>query len=281
LRSHLITPATKPQQCRPFLRWAGSKRQLLSRLTRHWSPILFRRYVEPFVGSASLFFYLSPDEALLGDINSELISTYMELRDNLNSVLEALSQLKPGKDNYYKLRAINPLSFSPPQRAARFIFLNRQCFNGLYRTNTKGQFNVPYGESAGAFPTSEHLTACSKILGKARLMPVDFEITLEETRPGDFVYLDPPFQTADRRIFKEYYSPMFRSDDLVRLKICMNKLTKKGIHFLASYNVSDEGTYLAEGYETETCIVNRNIAGFASNRRQEREILISNHIKIC
>ena len=125
----------------PFLRWAGSKRQLLPVLAAYWSDD-YCRYVEPFAGSACLFFHLQPPKALLADINQELVLTYQVVRSHPHEVAAALGCLRKSRSNFLDLRAAVPTLLSAPQRAARFIYLNRFCFNGLYRTNRKGQFNV-------------------------------------------------------------------------------------------------------------------------------------------
>jgi DNA adenine methylase len=129
---------------RPILRWAGSKRKLLPKLIS-LSPSSSGRYVEPFAGSAALFFALQPQDALLSDFNPELIETYKILSANAGSVWRRLSQMPGSRDFYYRIRARNPTSMSSIDRAARFIYLNRYCFNGVYRTNRLGQFNVPRG----------------------------------------------------------------------------------------------------------------------------------------
>src|SRR5437660_9403100 len=127
-------PAPPRQDCSPFLRWAGSKRRLLPILQTFWTK-QHKRYVEPFAGSACLFFAIRPPKAILGDLNPELIATYVEVKYRIDAVLNALMRLKPfDKDQYLKLRKAEPTTLSPPERAARFIYLNRHCFNGIYRT---------------------------------------------------------------------------------------------------------------------------------------------------
>src|SRR5437867_3115484 len=128
-----------------FIKWAGSKKQLLPVITDQL-PENYSRYIEPFAGSASLFFQLMPKQAILGDINKELIDTYSIIKTNIEGVISQLYQLKKSKKNYYHLRGINPEKLKEEEAAARFIYLNRFCFNGLYRTNKLGIFNVPYGE---------------------------------------------------------------------------------------------------------------------------------------
>jgi DNA adenine methylase Dam len=135
---------TPRQDCAPFLRWAGSKRRLLPVLQTFWTK-KHKRYVEPFAGSACLFFALNPPKAILGDLNPELIATYIEVKYRIGAVLKELKALRPeDKAEYLRLRGIDISTMSPAARAARFIYLNRYCFNGIYRTNLAGQFNVPY-----------------------------------------------------------------------------------------------------------------------------------------
>lgn len=260
---------------KPFLRWAGSKQQLIPSLMRFWDS-RYSRYVEPFAGSASWFFYISPLSALLGDINKELISTYQQVKGNLPQVLKSLEKLKIGKKNYYHLRELDPSTISLPSRAARFIYLNRFSFNGLYRTNRNGKFNVPYNGGAGNVPSATMLQQCSKVLKKARLKACSFEVLLEDVKQGDFVYLDPPFSVKSVRVFNEYDASLFNQKQVVLLRDWMIKLDKKNIPFLVSYADSEEGNKLAKGFYKEVVGVRRNIAGFATNRKRENEVLISN-----
>lgn len=261
---------------RPFLRWAGSKRQLIRMLSRYLSSG-FCRYIEPFAGSASLFFSMCPRAAVLGDINEELMSTYEEVRDNLGAVLQALRSMRKGRDNYLEIREIDPSTLTRPVRAARFIYLNRYCFNGLYRTNLAGKFNVPYGgRKAGKLPTDEHFERCSQLLQRAELVAAGFDATLKKARAGDFVYMDPPYTVSSRRVFKEYDSSGFSSGQLENLRKWLLRLDQMNVGFLVSYAESAEAELLREGFLSESVTVRRNIAGFAGSRRKATEILISN-----
>lgn len=260
---------------KPFLRWAGSKQQLVPVMMRFWDSS-YSRYVEPFSGSASWFFYISPQSALLGDINKELISTYQQVKRNLPEVIDALQKLKVGKENYYHLRGLDPSTITLAARAARFIYLNRFAFNGLYRTNRNGKFNVPYNGGAGNIPSIDMLKQCSKALQKARLKACSFEVLLDEVKQGDFVYLDPPFSVKSVRVFNEYDATLFNQHQVELLRVWMIKLDKKNIPFLVSYADSEEGNVLSKGFYKEVVSVRRNIAGFAAKRKRENEILISN-----
>jgi len=261
---------------RPFLRWAGSKRQILPILARYWRNS-YSRYVEPFAGSASLFFYLSPSRALLSDINVDLIATYCEVQNNLPRVLLSLSKLKRGRRNYLAIRATDSRLLNPHERAARFIYLNRYCYNGLYRTNLAGEFNVPYGgDKSGDLPPRELFQHCYVELQKAELASASFEESLQRVRPGDFVYLDPPFSVKSRRVFSEYYGSSFGTHSLKPLREWLLKLDRQQVSFLVSYAESKEANYLSRGFHTEIVSVKRSIAGFAQNRVSTNELLISN-----
>jgi DNA adenine methylase len=265
---------------RAFLRWAGSKRQLLPVVSQYWGE-QHRRYVEPFLGSGSLFFSLAPQRALLGDVNAELIHMYTQLAQDAPSVVAALETFRPGKDEYYKWRAVDPSTLSGPQRAARFIYLNRYCFNGLYRTNRAGNFNVPYGgEKTGAMPSSALLDSCAGLLRSATLLTADFQVVLRQTRPGDLVFIDPPYARSAIRAFVEYSPVAFSHADLFRLKIELARMTEEGIEFVMCYAESDEAEILAAGFSITTISARRNIAGFAGHRKVAREWVVSNRSQI-
>jgi len=262
----------------PFLRWAGSKRQLVPQLAKHWNQS-YERYIEPFAGSAALFFNISPKQAILADINAELIGVYGQIKRNMVRVIDALKGFPKNKMTYYELRAMDPGTLEPAMRAARFIYLNRYCFNGLYRTNQKGLFNVPYsGRGTGGIPSIELFKLCSSKLRRASLIAGDFEKTLQLVRDNDFVYLDPPFRIKARRVFNEYDATSFGENDILRLRKCLLRLDRRGIAFLVSYADSEEARFLAKGFCSQLINVKRNIAGFAGNRKMDTELLIYNHM---
>jgi DNA adenine methylase len=235
------------------------------------------RYVEPFAGSACLFFTASPKRALLADINGDLIRTYAAVRDDPAAVARKLNALPRTKAGYYEIRGLETHKLNATEQAARFIYLNRYCFNGLYRTNKSGRFNVPYAPSrVGPLPTVDQLCACSCKLKKAKLLEASFEETLDLTRRGDFVYMDPPYAVAKRRIFGEYSNHAFSAEQLHSLRRWLIRLDKKGIKFLVSYAYSLEGLQLGEGFNRSSTTVLRQISGFISTRRKARELLISN-----
>jgi DNA adenine methylase len=263
--------------CPPFLRWAGSKRKLLPKLKGFWKKD-HKRYVEPFAGSACLFFALGPAKAIIGDLNPELISTYIEVKYRLPAVLAELAKLRPwSKDEYLQLRSLDTSGMEPQARAARFIYLNRFCFNGIYRTNLKGQFNVPYsGDGCGAVPQDEVFQMCSRRLRGARLVSGDFENVLSQAEKGDLVYMDPPYAVRARRVFREYDPSTFTLEDIARLRSWMVSLNAAGISFVVSYAESDEADVLRKDFASETVAVRRNVAGFVAHRAMTNEVLISN-----
>ncbi|HEX9392019.1 MAG TPA: Dam family site-specific DNA-(adenine-N6)-methyltransferase [Usitatibacteraceae bacterium] len=263
---------------RPLIRWAGSKRKLIPILRMHL-PAEFERYVEPFAGSACLFFELSPKPALIGDINEELINAYIQVKNRRLLMIDLLTNMPDtSEENYYRQRSVNPLSLNKLERAARFIFLNRLCFNGLYRTNMKGEFNVPYGGGrSGDLPTPSEITNASKVFRSAKFIAGSFEKVLSEVKTGDFVYLDPPYSIANRRVFNNYSHDVFGMENLRVLRSELERLDKIGVQFLLSYGLSKEGIELAKGFKTKHALVQRQISGFATHRRKAREMLVTNY----
>ena len=260
----------------PFLRWAGSKRKILPRLKPFWRED-HERYVEPFAGSAALFFAIGPRRAILGDLNRDLVSTYATIKDDPQGVATALTVWETDEDTYYRVRDEMGDLEDPAARAARFVYLNRLCFNGLYRTNRSGHFNVPYGaKGAGRLPDAAALAAVSQCLRGATLVAKDFSEVLGMVGPGDLVYMDPPYRVASRRVFREYQAGEFSSEDLIRLRSWLEKLDKQRVDFIVSYADSREGRSLGKGFDSKRVRVRRNIAGFSKHRRIAYELMISN-----
>jgi len=162
--------------------------------------------VEPFAGSACLFFAIKPPKAILGDLNPELVATYMEVKHRLPAVLAELKTLpQANREAYKRLRETETSTMTGAARAARFIYLNRFCFNGIYRTNRLGKFNVPYsGDRCGNLPKDELFQKCSRRLQTACFVRGDFEKVLDKAKKGDLVYMDPPYAVRARRVFREY-----------------------------------------------------------------------------
>jgi DNA adenine methylase len=260
----------------PIIRWAGSKRQLLGKLREFW-PSDAERYIEPFCGSACLFFDIEPRSAILGDLNTELISTYRALRHDPSLIWECLRRLPTGRQAYYRIRSIEVDSLSDAELAARFLYLNRYCFNGIFRTNLQGRFNVPYGpprvDNGFDFPT---IAKAAALLKRASLVNGDFEDTLKRVECGDFVYLDPPFAVSQRRVFSEYHPASFGLADLSRLSCCLNKLDRRGAKFVVSYADSKEARQLLRTWRCMRVRTYRHIAGFARHRKSAYELMATN-----
>jgi DNA adenine methylase len=237
----------------------------------------FGRYVEPFAGSAALFFAIRPRRALLGDLNEDLVQAFQAVAADAKAVSKALHRLEPGRLSYYLVRALRPDSLSSAERAARFIYLNRFCFNGLFRTNSRGEFNVPYGApKTDNVPTAEHLESCGELLRRASITHADFRETLAHVRSGDFVYLDPPYAVSNRRVFIEYGSSVFSAKDLRELGELLAEIASHGATFLVSYADCQEARRALGRWPWRRIPVRRHVAGFSGARRTQYELFFSN-----
>ncbi|MBX9824644.1 MAG: Dam family site-specific DNA-(adenine-N6)-methyltransferase [Xanthobacteraceae bacterium] len=264
-----------PPRAKPFLRWAGSKRKLLGRLGVFWSQ-QHTAYVEPFAGSACLFFELAPKAAVLGDTNSELIELFEVVRDAPDRLHRRLTRIRRDLDTYNRWRRMSPSAMDRETRALRFLYLNRNCFNGIYRTNTNGQFNVPMGRKQGTYIQRDELARCSAMLKNVTLVSGDFTDTLAHVKPGNFVYLDPPYAVNSRRIFRQYGKKVFDTSDIKRFSEALVGIDKSKADFLVSYADCREARALASHWNSVRFPVRRNIAGFAGARRNAYEWLITN-----
>lgn len=260
---------------KPFLRWAGSKRKQLSRLSAFWSNS-HTGYVEPFAGSACLFFAIAPSSAVLGDSNRELIEVYKVVRDAPERLYRRLCRISRDLETYKRWRALEPKSLDRDTRALRLLYLNRNCFNGIYRTNANGHFNVPMGSKLSEYSSKEDLLRCSRLLSKIRLVAGDFTKTLEHVKAGNFVYLDPPYAVNSRRIFCEYGKSVFDTSDISRFAEGLAGIRQAKADFLVSYADCREARSLAGQWNSVRLPVRRNIAGFAGARRNAYEWLITN-----
>jgi DNA adenine methylase len=259
----------------PFLRWAGSKRQHVPFLRQCWTDGEYSRYVEPFAGSAAAFFAIAPPEAILGDLNRELIQTYRAVRRAPSAVYQRLTRFSTGEDAYYSVRAMQPRRAIA--NAARFIYLNRFCFNGLYRTNVEGRFNVPYGApKTPNVPGLVQFRACARLLARATLIAGDFRGPLENVTEGDFVYLDPPYAVSRRRVFIQYAKGHFSTKDLADLGAWLREIDRRKASFVLSYADSREARSAFRGWHTRRFAVRRNVAGFSNARRNHYELFLSN-----
>lgn len=225
----LSTTATKP-----ILKWAGGKTQMLPDLLPK-VPTSYGRYIEPFFGGGALFFSLCPEKAIIADSNPELINLYHQVADNVESVIFYLKQYENTSEIFYSVRSLDWEQLSKPEAAARTLFLNRTCYNGLYRVNKKGQFNVPYGKYKNPkICDTEALYAASSALKKAEIICGDYSLVLEHyAQPGDFIFLDPPYlPISEYSDFKRYTKEQFYEEDHVELAKEVIRLHEKGCHIL-------------------------------------------------
>lgn len=234
-------------------------------------------YVEPFSGSACLFFRVAPAKAILSDLNIELMQTYAEVRRDVELVLEAFRRLPRGKQAYYRVRAIDPKTLAPAEVAGQFLYLNRYCFNGIFRTNLMGRFNVPYGPPRKPLTRFEdRVRAAARVLQKAELIAGDFGVALQRVGTNDFVYLDPPYVIDERRVFSEYLPGSFSRIDLPRLSEWLCEINRREARFVLTYEDSREARAIAADWKSRVIYTRRNVAGFTGARRTSRELMVSN-----
>lgn len=270
---------------KPFLQWVGGKRQLLEQY-ESLLPKSFDRYFEPFVGGGAMFFHLTPEDSVIADNNLELIKTYEGVRDHVDEVIHLLNQFrsKHSKELYMAIRGIdrevNILEdLKNYEIAARFIYLNQTCFNGVYRVNQKGQFNVPIGSSLNRLicdaPT---LIKASEILKKAKILCCDFSKALQNARKHDFIYLDPPYYpvnvTSD---FTRYTKEKFYENDHVRLKEMIDELTDRGCKVMLSNSDTPLVRKLYSNYSIHTVYAGRTLNSDPDKRGKVAELLITNY----
>ncbi|MBC8767729.1 Dam family site-specific DNA-(adenine-N6)-methyltransferase [Arenibacter sp. BSSL-BM3] len=223
----------KKEECKPFLRWTGSKSWLVKSGIDEYLPKEFNSYHECFLGGGSVYFYLKPaNQVFLYDTNNDLIETYQQIKDNPELVIQALKKLRNTKEDYYKIRGTHFIE--PQAKAAKFIYLNRCSFNGIYRVNPRGEYNVPYGRRVNVdIVTEENLLSVSNVLQNVLLRPCDFECSLENIKEGDLVFLDPPYTVAhEKNGFIEYNQKLFSWEDQLRLKTFISEIIRRKAYFI-------------------------------------------------
>lgn len=260
---------------RPILKWAGGKQQLLRRLLPK-VPTDYKRYIEPFLGGGALFFALKPLHAVIADSNPELINLYQTTADSVEDLIEVLSGFKTGREEYYKLRDMDPAVLSDVEKAARTVYLNRTCFNGLYRVNRQGRFNVPYGRHKSlriCFP--EELRAASEVLKRSTILCADYKDVLTRyAAAGDFVFLDPPYLPVSQYSdFKRYTADQFHEEDHVELAGEVERLHGLGCHVLLTNSNHPMVTELYGRFSIEVVPTRRNISKDVNNRRGEDAVV--------
>jgi DNA adenine methylase len=261
---------------RPFLKWAGGKRQLLASLLR-LAPRDASTYFEPFVGGGALFFALQPKRAVLADVNERLIRTYKGVQNNVEEVIRQLQGFRHKPEFFYEFREKDIDAGTDADVAAWFIYLNKTGFNGLYRVNRDNRFNVPFGRYAN--PTicdRETLRACSATLAKAKLLVADFASVVKEAGRGDFVYFDPPYvPLSETSSFTSYTSKGFGQKEQRRLRDTARKLKKRGVRVLLSNSSAPSVRDLyAEGFDITEVSATRLVNSKATARGAIVELLI-------
>ncbi len=261
---------------RPFLKWAGGKGQLLAAL-RPFVPTAYDRYFEPFLGGGALFFDCLPRKGHLSDVNAEIVECYVVVRDQVEKLIVALGRHRYDADPYYAMRDTDPATLSPVERAARTIFLNKTGFNGLYRVNRAGKFNVPFGRYAKPLICDPaNLRACSAALANVELLVRDFEEASSRANAGDFVYFDPPYVPVSRTAaFTAYAAGGFGSKEQERLATLFAKLIERGVHVLLSNSDVPDIRRLYRGHRIECVRATRAINSNASRRGPVSEVLVT------
>lgn len=270
----------------PFVKWAGGKRQLLPQI-RERMPEKFNNYYEPFVGGGALLFDLQPKNAIINDINKSLINSYRQICNETDLFIKEINKLdknigKDGKKYYYDLRELYNdkmmKSEYDVELAALFVFLNKHCFNGLYRVNGKGLFNVPYNNSRKASINEETINEIAAYLKNVEIIDGDFEDACADIRKGDFVFFDSPYAPLNPTSFESYTKEGFDIESHKRLAKLFNRLTKKGCYCMLTNHNTDFiwSLYDNEEYTIDVVNVKRMINSDASNRVGE-EVIICNY----
>lgn len=269
---------------RPFLKWAGGKTQLADALFERM-PISFHGYHEPFVGSGAIFFRLYREQriqrAVLSDLNVELIDTYIAVRDCVSDVIKILSDFPHEENFYYDIRAKDPRKLSLPERAARMIYLNKTGYNGLYRVNRQGMFNVPFGRyKSPKYLDKKNLQAVSRALQNVEILCAPFETVLDRANAGDWVYFDPPYvpvsQTAN---FTSYHANGFGLRDQERLRDVCIELSRNNVYITLSNSDTEiiRSLYGSAYFTIDEVLANRAINCNGAKRGKITELVITNY----
>ena len=274
----------------PVLKWAGGKRQLLPQLEQYFPNKKITKYYEPFVGGGAVLFHLQPKKAVINDYNEDLINLYVCIKNNLEGLIEKLKYYEGKNDSvsYYEIRGVDRTdeykSWTPVEKAARLVYLNRTCYNGLFRMNSAGQFNSPYGSYKNPCICNEPvLRAMNKYFNENEIefRTGDFEEACKDAPKGSFIYLDPPYDQYDEQLnFVGYTKDGFTRDDQIRLKKMCDKLIEKGCYVMISNSKTpfivdlykDSTKYIT--YSINTVNARRNINSNAQKRGEVEEVLI-------
>lgn len=277
-----LAPAPSPVE--PILKWAGGKSRIMGELLERLPDSIRQRspgarYFEPFLGGGALFFNLQPVQAELSDVNEELINVYRVVRDDVQALIRDLERHRYEKTYYYAMRAADVAAMSPLQRASRTIFLNRTCFNGLYRVNRRGQFNVPMGRyKAPRICQKERLLAAHEALQGRALTTRGFEAVGQLARPGDFVYFDPPYVPISATAnFTSYAQGDFGPTEQEALASLFDQLAARGVHCMLSNSATPWVRERYSGHHVAIIDAPRSISRAGARRRPVEEVLVTSY----
>ena len=266
----------------PIVKWVGGKRQLMFELIKNM-PKSYNRYFEPFIGGGALFFELQPEQDYISDMNEELINLYSVVRDNVYELIKDLSKHEVSKEYFLEIRNIDRTEqyteLSDVERASRFIYLNRTCFNGMYRVNSQGQFNVPFGHYKNPRIIDENnLLNCSELLKKTEIKCADFSEILTKVKKGDLVYFDPPYVPLNETSsFTSYTKDGFDINMQFKLRDVCDELDNKGVKFILSNSDTKLVNELYVNYEIKKVFASRQINANADGRGKITEVLVRNY----
>lgn len=259
----------------PFLKWAGGKRWLVETAPEIF-PKTFNRYFEPFLGAGSVFFHLQPKKAVLSDKNRVLIETYQAIQQDWQKVYDKLRahHLQHSKEYYYRIRESKPTSMTG--KAAKFIYLNRTCFNGIYRVNQKGVFNVPIGSRENVIFPWDDFEGISRVLQGAELRKGDFEETIQMAREGDLLFVDPPYTVRhNKNAFIKYNETLFSWEDQIRLSTCLKEASQRGVQIVGTNACHKHVKGLYRGtFKLQDLSRNSAVSAKISSRNKFNELLI-------
>lgn len=275
----MVIQISKETSPRPFLKWVGGKSRLIQQYIPYF-PKSYKNYYEPFLGGGAIFFYLQPSAAILTDINAELINTYCCVRDHVEELISLLKEhkIRHDKDYYYSVR--NNSGGTDIEKAARVIYLNKTCFNGLYRVNSQGKFNVPLGRYENPNICSEVLLrTASEALSTSKIKQTDFVDVLNyATSSDDFIYFDPPYYpVSETSYFTAYSSDRFAEDQQVQLKDVFGKLAKRGVKVMLSNSDCEFIRNLYSSFNIHTISASRAINSNAKKRGKITELLVTSY----
>lgn len=269
----------------PVLKWVGGKRQLMSEIEKVL-PKTYTTYYEPFIGGGAVLFELQPKKAVINDVNGELINLYNVIKDDVELLIEDLKKHENTPEYFYSIRELDRKkdkyeNLSDVEKASRIVYLNKTCFNGLFRVNKAGEFNSPFGKYKNPNIVDEvTLRHVSKYFNKAdiKILNGDFEESLKGIRKGAFVYLDPPYDPVSNSAnFTGYDKGGFNRDEQIRLKKLCDKLDKKGIKFLLSNSATDFIKELYKDYNIKIVKAKRAINSNGNARGEVDEVLVRNY----